>query len=182
MMQLICSGLGGQGVLTLGLILANIAASHGKNITWVPSYGSEMRGGVANCTIKISDDVIVSPYVKKIDILVALSPSALEKHSHKLSDNGCIIINSSIVNDFPKIDGVKVVKIPANDIAVANNNPKGMSLGIIGAIIAYSDMVSMEDAVAGIESYFAKKGINNKSNTAVFIEGYKHALKCIGEE
>ena len=73
MAEMIFSGFGGQGVLTAGLIAANIGMLNDKNVTWIPSYGSEMRGGTANCNVKISDDEISSPLVNKIDVLVAMN-------------------------------------------------------------------------------------------------------------
>ena len=79
MTEIICAGFGGQGVLTLGMILATAGAKDGKNVTWIPSYGSEMRGGAANCNLKISEKEIASPYVRKIDILVALNEDSILK-------------------------------------------------------------------------------------------------------
>jgi 2-oxoglutarate ferredoxin oxidoreductase subunit gamma len=172
MITMICSGLGGQGVLTMGMLIATIATNEGKYVTWVPSYGSQMRGGSANCLVKISDEPIVSPYSSKVDILVALSPSALSSNRGKIADGGLLIVNSSVISDVDVKDGVKTVYIPANAIAEKNDNPKGMNLSIIGAVIKHSGITSRESAIKQIAEYFQKKGIVNEANTTVFTEGY----------
>lgn len=179
MIEIVCSGFGGQGVLTLGLILANAAAKDGKNVTWIPSYGSEMRGGSANCHIKISDGLIASPFVKKMDILVALNEVSLNKFGSNVKKGGCIIVNSSIVENIPHFEDVTVIKLPANDIASRNNNPRGMSMAIIGGIIAYSDLFSVEVTAQTIEDYFSGKKVSKEVNNAVFLEGYNYVLNLI---
>jgi 2-oxoglutarate ferredoxin oxidoreductase subunit gamma len=181
MIQLTCSGLGGQGVLTLGLILAELAADQGKHVTWVPSYGSEMRGGAANCAIKISDAEIISPYIEEMDLLVALAPQALSKYQDLVRPGGCVIVNSSIVKDYRKKDGLRHLEIPANEIALAEGNARGVNLAIIGATIAYSKMTSGEAGADGVDAYFARKKIANPKNRAVFLAGYEAAARSLTE-
>jgi 2-oxoglutarate ferredoxin oxidoreductase subunit gamma len=180
MLQTICSGLGGQGVLTLGLILAELAADQGKHVTWIPSYGSEMRGGSANCTMKISDEEIVSPYIEEMDLLVALAPQALEKYQDQVRPGGCVIVNSSVIKDYARKDGLQYLEVPANEIALAQDNARGVSLVFIGAMIAYSKIVSQEVGAAGVDAYFARKKINNPKNRTVFLAGYESAAKSMG--
>lgn len=172
--RIICSGLGGQGVLTLGMILAHAAAAEGKYVTWVPSYSSEMRGGSANCKIKISDDPIGSPYVKKIDILVALDEGSLGQFADQVQPGGCIVVNSSIIENIPEYPDKEIIKIPANDIAEKLENPKGTSLAIVGAIIAHSQLISYDVASEAIKEYFAAKKINVEKNEEVFNAGYHY--------
>lgn len=181
MIQIICSGLGGQGVLTLGLILAELAADQGKHVTWIPSYGSEMRGGAANCTMKISDEEIISPYIEEMDLLVALAPQALDNYQDQVRPGGCVIVNSSIVKDYQKKDGLTYLEVPANEIALAADNQRGVSLVIIGAVIANSNMVPKETGADGVDAYFAKKKINNPKNRAVFLAGYEAAVNAMAK-
>lgn len=89
MVEMICAGFGGQGVLTTGLILAEAGMKLGMNVLWYPSYGSEMRGGTANCTIKFSDKEIASPCAKKIDILMAMNAPAIDKFESSLRRAAC---------------------------------------------------------------------------------------------
>lgn len=174
MTEMICAGFGGQGVLTLGMILATAGAKGGKNVTWIPSYGSEMRGGAANCNLKISDGEIASPYVRKIDILIALNEDSIAEFGKNVKKGGCILVNSSIVENIPEFEDVTVIQIPANDIAMKVHHPKGMSLALVGAVIAYSNVVSLDAAKEALVEYFSGKHANDELNFAVLMEGYKY--------
>lgn len=99
MVEMICAGFGGQGVLTTGLILAEAGMKLGMNVLWYPSYGSEMRGGTANCTIKFSDKEIASPCAEKIDILMAMNAPAIDKFESSLRPGGLLLVNSSLVHE-----------------------------------------------------------------------------------
>lgn len=117
MVEMICAGFGGQGVLTTGLILAEAGMKLGMNVLWYPSYGSEMRGGTANCTIKFSDKEIASPCAKKIDILMAMNAPAIDKFESSLRPGGLLLVNSSLVHEREYRDDIKVVKVPMTEIA-----------------------------------------------------------------
>ena len=173
--KIICSGVGGQGVLTLGMILAEAAAAQDQYVTWVPSYGSEMRGGAASCQIKISDEPVGSPYIQEIDVLVAMNEASITQFGDMVTEDGFIIINSSIIENVPDVKNGKIIAIPANEIANNNNNPKGAGVSIIGAIIACTGMLPFDGAKQAIEEYFNNKGIAAGPNVAVFTEGYKYA-------
>ena len=97
MTNLVCAGFGGQGVLTAGLIIAKTGMDIGKNVVWIPSYGSEMRGGTANCNVKISEEEIASPFIRSIDVLLALNEPSVDKFQGSIAPGGTMIINSSIV-------------------------------------------------------------------------------------
>lgn len=88
MKEIICAGFGGQGVLVAGMIIIYAGMGEGKQVTWFPSYGAEMRGGTANCTVKISEEEIASPYVKQIDVLMAMNETSIDKFESKLRPNG----------------------------------------------------------------------------------------------
>ena len=180
MMQIICSGFGGQGILTLGLILAEIANDLDKHIVWIPSYGGEMRGGTANCTLTISDEPIINPYIEEVDLLVALNKPALERFSPRVRPGGCIIVNSSIVKQYEKVKGVKYIELPATEIAMAEQNERGIGLVFVAASMAYLKFASKEEGAAGVEAYFAKKHIKNPKNKPVYLAGYEAALKSLG--
>lgn len=177
--KIICSGIGGQGVLTLGMILAEAAAAQDKYVTWVPSYGSEMRGGSASCQIKISDEPIGSPYVQELDVLVALTENAVKEYAEKVADEGYIIINSSIVEKIPEGLHSKVIRIPANEIALKEENPKGVGVTIVGAIIACTGLLPFETAKETIKGYFQHKGIAAEPNERVFAAGYEYVKNTI---
>ena len=102
--QFVFAGFGGQGILTAGMILAHIGSLYGKEVIWMPSYGSEMRGGTANCSVKISDEAIASPFIKKIDYLIAMNKPSLDKFLPQVKHGGTIIVDSSIVDEIPELE------------------------------------------------------------------------------
>lgn len=173
MVEMICAGFGGQGVLTTGLILAEAGMKLGMNVLWYPSYGSEMRGGTANCTIKFSDKEIASPCAKKIDILMAMNAPAIDKFESSLRPGGLLLVNSSLVEPDRKYrDDVKVIKVPANDIAEEENNIHGLNLVMLGALAcAYPDFDVDEMCSAVNYYFFKKKGKEFPKNEACFRRG-----------
>ena len=113
MVEIICSGFGGQGVLVAGMILADAGMEEGKHVTWYPSYGSEMRGGTANCNIKMDDKEIPSPYCHDIDILYTLNDAAIDKFESQIKPGGILLVNSSLVRPERKFrHDVTVIKFP----------------------------------------------------------------------
>lgn len=171
---MICAGFGGQGVLTAGMILINAGMELDKNVLFYPSYGSEMRGGTANCTVKISDGLIASPISKNPDILLTMNTPAIDKFEDQLKPGGLLLVNSSIVpEDRTYRDDIKVVKIPATDIAMEVNNPKGANLVMLGALAANSDLFTVDYLEKAIVSFFEKKGKGkfNEKNVACYRRG-----------
>ena len=143
MVEMICAGFGGQGVLTTGLILAEAGMKLGMNVLWYPSYGSEMRGGTANCTIKFSDKEIASPCAKKIDILMAMNAPAIDKFESSLRPGGLLLVNSSLVEPDRKYrDDVKVIKVTTTTIHAKEKrvgaNPSGMTATRKKAVVKLS--------------------------------------------
>lgn len=176
--EFVFAGFGGQGVLTAGMLLANTAAINDMEVSWIPSYGSEMRGGTANCVVKVGDEEIPSPFAKRIDVLVAMNGPSLEKFAGMVKkDSGVIIVNSSVVHDIPKYDGVKVVAIPMMDIAVKNENERGANIVAVGAAVGATEIISLDKMADGIREYFSKYPSSNDKNIAVFNEGYELAKR-----
>ncbi|MEG1633675.1 MAG: 2-oxoacid:acceptor oxidoreductase family protein [Oscillospiraceae bacterium] len=172
MVEMICAGFGGQGVLTSGLILAEAGMKLGMNITWYPSYGSEMRGGTANCTIKFSENEIASPYAKQIDILFALNAPAVDKFESKLRPGGLLLVNSSLIPDTRTYrDDIKVVRVPVVEMAAEHQNPKGSNIVMMGALAANSDLFDVDVLDRLVNEYFEKKGKVNPKNSLCFRAG-----------
>ena len=160
MLEIICSGFGGQGVLTAGLILADAGMENGKYVTWYPSYGSEMRGGTANCNVKLSDEEIASPYCGKtsLDILLALNRAAADKFENTLRPGGLMLLNSSLVSaDRPCRQDIRVIRVPANEIAAEEKNAQGVNLVMLGAMAAASAAFDAEQLCRDVNHYFYKK-------------------------
>lgn len=172
--RIISAGLGGQGVLTLGMVLAEAAAFQGKYVTWTPEYGSAMRGGWSCAKVKISDDEIISPFMEKMDVLVALSDEALESFADKVVDGGYIIVEDSLVENIGEYPNRNLIRVPATAIAEKNDNPKGMSTVMVGAIIAAANLFPIDIATEAVVSYFEHKGYPVEKNKKVFEEGYNY--------
>ncbi len=157
-------GFGGQGVLSTGLTLAQAACSEGKAVSWYPSYGPEQRGGTSNCSVTISSKTIGSPVVEECDVLIAMNKPSLEKYSLDVSENGTILYDSRAGNydntNLEVKEGVKIISIPAREIATKIGNPKAMNTAILGALMELgkdSPILSQEAFRNGIRDTFASK-------------------------
>ena len=148
--QFIFAGFGGQGMLLIGKFLAMACMLDGKHVSWLPSYGPEMRGGTANCSVTVSDEPIGSPLVDMADCIVAMNRPSLDKFENKVKPGGVLVINSSIIDRKAVRDDIQVVYCDANRIAEEVGNPKGANVAILGALMAKAPVVSedkMSDAI-----------------------------------
>lgn len=178
MIEVICSGFGGQGILVAGMILADAGMEQNKQVSWYPSYGFEMRGGAANCDIKISDEEIPSPYCLEPDIVYTLNEAAVDKYESVLKPGGILLVNSSLVSDERSYrDDIKVIKVPATDIATEMKNPRGTNIVMLGALACASDLYDEAYMRGAVDHYFAKKGKVNPKNALCFDRGADEARK-----
>lgn len=172
MIEVICSGFGGQGVLVAGMILADAGMEDNKQVSWYPSYGFEMRGGAANCDVKISDGEIPSPYCLEPDVVYTLNEQAIDTYESRLKPGGVLLVNSSLVPEGRTYrDDIKVVKVPATDIADELQNPRGTNIVMLGALACASEKYDEDKMRAAVEHYFAKKGKVNPKNAQCFDRG-----------
>lgn len=180
MTEIICSGFGGQGVLIAGMILAYYGMQSGKNTTWYPSYGSEMRGGTANCNVKISEEEIASPYCRQLDVLYTLNDASIDKFENMVRPGGILLVNSSLVREDRVFNTDQtVVKVPATDIAANLKNSKGTNIVMLGALAYVSpdfDVNCMRDAIDG---FFRSKGKYNPMNAICYEQGVEVAKSLI---
>lgn len=175
MSEIIFAGSGGQGVLTCGLIISSIAASEGMNVTWVPSYGSAMRGGTANCTVKYSaDDYIYNPSPERPNLLLAMNQPSFVKFLPMVVPGGMVVIGDTVEIPEGARTDVDYVKVSCTEIAVGLNNPKGANVVMTGAIIKLMGDFKHDTAVQSMNNMFEKKGKGkfNAANTAAFDAGY----------
>jgi 2-oxoglutarate ferredoxin oxidoreductase subunit gamma len=131
--EILIAGFGGQGVLFAGQILAYAAMDAGREVTWIPSYGPEMRGGTANCTVIISDEEIGSPLVLNPTAVIALNLPSLEKYEPMVKSGGVLIVNASLVNRGPQRQDIENVFIPVNEIAERLGNRRLLNMVAVGA-------------------------------------------------
>jgi len=142
--SLIISGFGGQGTLFAGQVLAYAALDSGKIVTWIPSYGPEMRGGTAHCTVIISDSDIGSPIVRNPMISVALNLPSLEKYEPLMQPKGLIIANSSLINREVERNDIEAIHIPANEIAEEIGNMRLANMVALGAMVTARPVLPLE--------------------------------------
>lgn len=133
--SIIISGFGGQGVLFAGQLLAYAGMDAGKDVTWIPSYGPEMRGGTAHCVVIISDDAIGAPIVSRPDIAIALNLPSYDKYEPLVKPGGLLVVNSSLIASKSSRDDIDVVYVPANAIAEEWGTAKMMNMAALGAML-----------------------------------------------
>lgn len=159
--RIICSGFGGQGVMSLGQILAYSGLLEGNEVSWLPSYGPEMRGGTANCSVTISKNKIASPIIDKATIVIAMNNPSLIKFEECLIKDGVLLVNSSLVNEIPKRKDIKVYSIPASELAVERcKNPKVANMIMLGAYLKISESISSENVLKAFLKVFGESKAN----------------------
>lgn len=172
MTGIIFSGFGGQGILTTGMIAAEAGMKLGMDVTWYPSYGSQMRGGTANCNVKLDTKSIASPYVKEIDILCAMNVASVDKFQGHMKPGALMLVDAGAVPEsYPVRDDVRVVRVPVGDIANDCGNPKGANLVMLGAIAGNTDLFAVEKLAELVDEFFAKKGKTNPKNKLCLLAG-----------
>ena len=140
----ILSGFGGQGILFAGQVLANAGLIEGRHVTWLPSYGPEMRGGTASCTVIVSDREIGSPIVDRADLVVALNPPSLAKFEHLLVPGGLLVLNDSLIEASPGRTDIEVVRIPCSALAREVGDERVISIVALGGALGRRPIVSVE--------------------------------------
>lgn len=134
--EIIIAGFGGQGIILAGKLLACAALKAGSTVTYMPSYGAEVRGGTANCMVIISDKTIPSPLVTKPKTLIAMNKASLDKFTPALKEDGLLIMNTSQIDGrFEPVKKIKIIAIPADDLAVQAGNKKAANMVAIGALL-----------------------------------------------
>jgi 2-oxoglutarate ferredoxin oxidoreductase subunit gamma len=134
--EIIIAGFGGQGVLFGGQVLAMAAMDAGKEVTWIPSYGPEMRGGTANCTVVIADEEIGSPLVEHPPLAIALNLPSFDKYEPLIRAHGTLVVNQSMVDRGTRRDDIQVIMVPCNQIAEELGNRKLLNMVAIGALVS----------------------------------------------
>lgn len=175
MREIVFAGFGGQGVLTAGLVMGQIALFKGYNATWTPSYGAAMRGGTANCTVHYGDGPVYNPGQQAPDLLLAMNTPSLTRFIDIVRPGGIVLVNADMVELPADIrQDVKLVSVPCNRLADEIGNPKGANIIMIGAMTALLGDFSYEEGVNGMNDMFRKKGKNKfeASNVKAFAAGY----------
>ncbi len=150
------SGFGGQGVISAGVLLAYAGMLEGKNVSFFPSYGAEMRGGTANCSVVISSEEVTTPVVSQPDTVIVLNEPSLAKFEPMVKPGGLLIINSSLVNSKPKRTDIKVTYIQCNKIAENEGTLKSANIAALGAFSALTGAVSLDAITKALPQVFKR--------------------------
>jgi len=151
------AGTGGQGVLLMGQIVGSAALLENKEVTFFPSYGPEMRGGTANCTVIVSDKPISSPLIFESDVVVAMNPPSMFKFEPTLKPGGILILNRSLIQQDPKRSDIKVVDVQAIGLAQELGNARAANIVVLGAFVRTTNIVSSESVEKVIREVFGAK-------------------------
>ena len=168
------AGFGGQGVVIAGKILSVAAMMEGKNVSHIPSYGAEMRGGTANCSVVISSDEIASPIVVSPDICVALSFPAMLKFEPMIKKGGLLIYNTSLIKDKPKRDDIEILAINANEISEKHGSSIGLNMAALGALVKkVPEIVKFDFLIQALDEAISERNRkHNPVNIAIMKEAY----------
>lgn len=172
LIKTIFAGFGGQGVLSMGLNLAQAAMLEGKNVTYLPSYGAEVRGGTANCTVAISDEEIASPVASSPDFIVAMNQPSLVRFQNQIQSGGLFFINSSLIEAEISRGDIDIVEVPANSIAEDLGSPKSANMVMLGAFTKKSNLVSLSSIVEALRNTLKKKQKLIAINKKALMAGY----------
>ena len=151
------AGFGGQGVLSMGHILAYAGMLEDKHVTYFPSYGAEVRGGTANCTVAIGDEEIASPIASEPEIVVAMNQPSMLRFAGTVSEGGFLFINSSLITDRPSRVGIEVIEVPATQLAEEIGASRAANMVMLGAVVGRYNVVAPESVHLAMEKMFASK-------------------------
>ncbi|MDY6862895.1 MAG: 2-oxoacid:acceptor oxidoreductase family protein [Thermodesulfobacteriota bacterium] len=172
LIKTIFAGFGGQGVLSMGLNLAQAAMLEGRNVTYLPSYGAEVRGGTANCTVAIADEEIASPVASSPEFIIAMNQPSLVRFQNQIQSGGVFFINSSLVDIKPSRGDIDIVMVDASEIAERMGSPKSANMVMLGALTKKSNLVLISTLIQGLESTLKNKRKLMDINKKALEKGY----------
>ena len=155
--QIILSGFGGQGVMFIGKVLAYAGLAGELEVCWIPSYGPEMRGGTANCSVIISDAEINSPVIDQADAAIVLNQPSYDKFLPRIKAGGVLVVNSSIVQSDNQRDDIHIISIPATDIANELGRPALANMVCLGALVPKLKLIDMKVLQKAMDAVVGKK-------------------------
>jgi 2-oxoglutarate ferredoxin oxidoreductase subunit gamma len=155
--EIIISGFGGQGALFAGQLLAYGALAEGRHVTWIPSYGPEMRGGTANCTVIISDEEIGSPLVRRPTAAIVLNPPSYDRYEPLVQKDGVLLSNASLITAASQRTDMRAIAINANEIATELGAAQMANVVLVGALVALTGVVKIETLDQVLEEHVSAR-------------------------
>ena len=175
--EVLMAGFGGQGMLLSGKLLAYAAMQKGMEVSWLPSYGPEMRGGTANVTVCISDKQVGSPYISRPRALLVMNQPSLEKFGPRVKPGGLIVVNTTLVPIEANRDDCTVLYIDAGKLAQEAGTARAANLVMLGAYVGWAGVVDRDTTIKMIEKEFARKAKFIPANVGAFKLGYEAGVK-----
>lgn len=172
--EIICAGFGGQGVLTIGKFIAQAGMKEGKHVSWLPSYGPEMRGGTANVMTVVADAPVASPIVSYPDILVALNQPSLDKFGTSVRKDGLMIINTDMCPHGTKRTDVNIISAPMSTIANEIGSAMVLNMIAVGMIIGRTNLVKYETIETDLKAYL---GVKNPEMLELNLKAIKKGIE-----
>ena len=150
--QILIAGFGGQGVLLMGQLLAKAAMHEGSDVSWMPSYGPEMRGGEANCAVVISDEPIGSPLVSEPPVAMIMNRPSMDKFEPIIAAGGTLLYNTSLIDRKPARADIRAIEVPCNEIADKLGNSRVANMVMLGAYVALTKVVQVDSLVEALRA------------------------------
>ena len=169
--EIVISGFGGQGALFAGQLLTYTGTDEGWHVTYMPSYGPEMRGGTAHCTVILSQDEIGSPIVRQPSICIVMNPPSMDKYEPLVQPGGLLVINSTLVRARSRRDDIQVVYVPANELAAQAGNVKMANVVLLGTMLGTREILPIECVKRTMDLHIPQTRKH-------IIEPNKRALQC----
>ena len=171
----VIAGSGGQGAILAGKVLAQAAMLDGREVTFFPSYGTEVRGGTANCSVTVSDKKIASPVASNPDVLVAMNSPSLDKFEPTIAKGGLIFLNASLMPETPSRTDVNFLQVPTVELAKEVGNARGGNMVMIGAVCAKTGLLSLEETIKGMQAAMKGKDKFFEANQKAIERGFAFA-------
>jgi 2-oxoglutarate ferredoxin oxidoreductase subunit gamma len=176
----IIAGFGGQGILFAGKILAEAALIEGREVLWIPSYGPEMRGGTASCTVIVADRLIGSPVVDRADHAVVLNPPSMARYAPVVAADGLLVVNTTLIEAEPGRDDIEILEVPCTALARSAGDDKLVSVVALGAMLGRRRFIDPESIHAALVRVLgAKKPDLIALDIAAFDAGYEAGLEMV---
>lgn len=171
--SIICAGSGGQGILTLGRVLAYAGMMKGLNVTWIPSYGAEVRGGTAYAMVCMSQEAIANPIVSHATSLIIMNGPSLDRFENRLLPNGLLVLNTSLTEKRPKRKDISILELALTDEAVKIGNVRVANMVAIGILFKKKELFTKEIIIAAVEKIFA----NHKELLTINIRAVERGME-----
>jgi 2-oxoglutarate ferredoxin oxidoreductase subunit gamma len=176
----IFAGFGGQGILFAGKVLAEAAMLEGREVLWIPSYGPEMRGGTASCTVIVADQMIGSPVVDRADHAVALNPPSLARYAPLVAPGGLLVVNTTLIEAEAGRDDVDVLEVPCTALARLAGDDKLVSVVALGALVGRRAFVEPDSVRRALEAVIGPRHADlMAADLAAFDRGYEAGLEAV---